>query len=262
MIDCKSIVQKRKEILKKYVKDNNLEKSKLYIIQVGNISASNAYVKNKLKDCEEVGICGKLIKFDNPDETKTEDVILAINIASMDENCKGVIVQLPLPKHINVQAVTNAIPIQYDVDGFKEGSKFTACTPMGVITILDEIGYDVKNKEVCIIGQSNLVGRPLVELLLNRHCTVVSCNSKTKNLNEKILSADVVVSAAGCHGIINSKNVRRDQIIIDVGINFIDGKQYGDCSTDVYDIVQNVTPRIGGTGLFTRLSLLENVIYY
>ena len=262
MIDCKSIIQDKKENLKQYVKDNKLEKYTLYIIQVGNVSASNAYVKNKLKDCEEVGIRGKLIKFDNPDDTNTEDIILAINLATTDENCRGIIVQLPLPKHINVKAVTDAIPIQYDVDGFKSGSSFTACTPMGVMTILNEIGYDVQDKEVCIIGQSNLVGRPLVDLFLDKHCTVVSCNSKTKNLDEKILLADIVVSAAGCHGIINSKNVRSDQVIIDVGINFIDGKQHGDCSDDVYSIVQNVTPRIGGTGLFTRLSLLENVIYH
>lgn len=261
MIDCKSIFQKKKNELREYIRLHKFENTTLYIIQVGDISASNSYVKNKIKDCEDIGIHGKLVKFNNPSITYTEDIILAIKLAAKDKNCKGIIVQLPLPKHINIQAVTDAIPTQYDVDGFKNNSPFIPCTPKGILTLLEEIGYDIDNKEVCIIGQSNLVGKPLAKLLLEKHCTIISCNSKTKRLNEKILSADVVVSAAGCHGVINHSNIRKEQIIIDIGINFIDGKQYGDCSAEVYNIVDNVTPRVGGTGLFTRLSLLENVIY-
>lgn len=258
MIDCKALAAERKEQLKEYIERSGQHYC-LMVIQVGDDPASNSYIRGKKKDCEEVGIVFIHKHFDC--SVTTEEVLQEIYEANRSSFINGIIVQLPLPAHLDQKMITGAIYDSKDVDGFKLFSNYIPCTPKGVLEILDYIGCDVDGKLVCVIGRGS-VGRPLVDLLTERNATVLWCNShtSTEDLEGYVLTADVVISAAGQPNLITS--VRQDQIVIDVGINRgEDGKLCGDVSKTCYRDDVQITPVPGGVGLMTRVALLENTVY-
>ena len=259
IIDCKSIAQDIKNKIKNIIAEDDYAPI-LHIYQVGDNNASNAYIKGKLRDCEEVGIEANLIKLP---ENITEDELNNKILEDYNwEDVDGIIVQLPLPKHINPQNI--CIPDAVDVDGFNSTSPFHPCTPLGVMKIFDSIGYDLDGKNVLVCGQSDIVGRPLVDMLIKRHCNVISVNSTGSAMKATALEfemVDVIISAVGKRNFIIPFDIDRVKVCIDVGINYDEnGKQHGDCSDNVYEMENiKVTPRIGGVGLMTRAMLLYNV---
>lgn len=258
MIDCKAIAAERKKYLKEYIEQNNKNLC-LMVIQVGNDPASNSYIRGKKQDCEEVGIEFLHKRFDV--SVTTEEIIRVIKAANFSPLVNGIIVQLPIPPHLDKDSILNAVADSKDVDGFKHNSGFTPCTPKGVMTILDHLNYDVDGKLCCVIGRGE-VGKPMVDLLTKHNATVLWCNSHTKafDLEGYILTADVIISATGKPQLI--KKIRDDQIVIDVGIcRGEDGKLCGDVDKSCYGEQMLITPVPGGVGLMTRVSLLENLVY-
>ena len=259
IIDCKSIAQDIKNKIKNIIAEADYAPI-LHIYQVGDNTASNAYIRGKLRDCEEVGIEVELIKL--PEETTEDGLNDKIQEDYNYENVDGIIVQLPLPKHINPKNIY--IPDELDVDGFNSTSPFQPCTPLGVMKIFDSIGYDLDSKNVLVCGQSDIVGRPLVDMLIKQHCNVISVNSSGSFMKCTALAmdmVDVIVSAVGKRNFITPLGLDRVEVCIDVGINYDEnGKQHGDCADAVYGMEDiKVTPRIGGVGLMTRAMLLYNV---
>lgn len=255
-------------------------KPTLSVILVGDDAASQVYVRNKHKACDEVGIRSIQI---NLSKDVTEDVLISkINELNADNSVHGILVQLPVPKHINVKNVISAIDPRKDVDGFTQNSSFTPCTPAGVLDLLDGIpDYDIARKTALVIGRSDIVGKPVAKLLLDRNCTVIQAHSKTpKDVLCKMFSfADIVVSAVGRTDIISKYDAedyfkdnrhdfygnfsnKRDRIIIDVGINRDEnGKLCGDFSESFKEKYSSFyTPVPGGVGPMTIAMLLKNTI--
>lgn len=253
MIDCKKLAKDIKNNIKQQINGRFIS---MTVIQIGDNPESNSYIKGKKNDCEEVGIKCNHIKFD--EDCTTYDVLKCISKYNHDEHCNGIIMQLPVPKHIDVNAIINEISMEKDIDGFKQGSIFVPCTPKGILEILEYIGENVDGKNVVIIGRGKLVGRPLIDLLINKNATVTCCHSHTKNLKSHTSNADIIISATGVKGLINKDMVRPEQVIIDAGISVVDGKLYGDCEKDLYDYVDKITTTPGGVGILTRVALLQN----
>lgn len=259
IIDCKSIAQDIKNKIKNIIAEDDYAPI-LHIYQVGDNLASNAYIRGKLRDCEEVGVEAELIKL--PEEITEDGLKDKIQEDYNYDNADGIIVQLPLPKHIDPKNI--CIPDELDVDDFNSTSPFQPCTPLGVMKIFDSIGYNLDGKNVLVCGQSDIVGRPLVDMLIKRHCNVISVNSSGSFMKCTALAmdmVDVIISAVGKRNFITPLGIDRVEVCIDVGINYDDnGKQHGDCSDAVYNMDGiKVTPRIGGVGLMTRAMLLYNV---
>lgn len=259
IIDCKSIAQDIKNKIKNIIAEADYAPV-LYIYKVGDNPASNAYIRGKLRDCEEVGIEAELIKL--PEDITEDELNNKILEDYNWEDVDGIIVQLPLPKHINPKNI--CIPDAVDVDGFNSTSKFQPCTPLGVMKIFDSIGYDLDGKNVLVCGQSDIVGRPLVNMLIKRHCNVISVNSTGSAMKATAIGfgiVNVIISAVGKRDFISTFDLFNTDVCIDVGINYDEnGKQHGDCTDAVYDMKDvKVTPRIGGVGLMTRAMLLYNV---
>lgn len=237
---------------------NSGDKPLLYVIQVGENEASDSYIKGKKKDCEEVGIICKTVFFR---ESMKEDALIKF-IERLDDfgEYDGVIVQLPLPKHINKYRIIEAIPKEKDVDGFRKDSRFIPCTPAGIMKILEP--FNIEGKDCLIINRSDIVGKPLVNLLLDKNATVTIAHSKTKDIENKIRNADVIISAVGVPNFIDLNLIGSNKIFIDVSINRDDnGKLCGDINKDVYKYSYNnlyITPVPNGVGLLTRAMLLEN----
>ena len=263
MVTCKDYAQFVKNKLKTKIKGME-KKPVLAIIQVGDNQASNSYVKGKVKDCEEVGIRCIVNKLDKAIEE--HELLYHIELTTCVAD--GIIVQLPLPKHINVEHVKNAIPKEKDVDGFRQDSKFDCCTPKGIIDWLYFNGYDVCGKNVVVLGRSEIVGKPLVNMLIDRGATVTCCNSHTDYGYETQITnndADVIVSAIGKAKFLDWADIGSDcEIVIDVGINRDDaGKLCGDVNRESVEKLlpdTYVSPVPGGVGLLTRVSLLKNVV--
>lgn len=263
MIDCVSIVNELKEDIKKEISE--FERSPcLAIIQVGDNSASNNYIKGKLKDCEEVGIKTELIKLpENTGYTTIRNKIVNLNIYN---SIDGIILQLPLPDHLKKYEyeLTNLIDTNKDVDGFKQDSSFIPCTPLGVLILLNKLNVNLKGKKVTLVGYGNLVNKPLFNLISDKGATVTVCRSHTSKEDRDFYcrNSDIIITATGKRNLItrDSLCLYKNQIIIDCGITVEDGKQYGDCAEEVYNVVKLCTPRIKGMGLFTRLSLLQNTV--
>ena len=259
IIDCKSIAQDIKDKIKNIIEKEDYAPI-LYIYQVGDNPASNAYIRGKMRDCEEVGIEAELIKLP---ENITEDELNNKILEDYNwEYVDSIIVQLPLPKHIDPKNI--CIPDELDVDGFNSTSKFQPCTPLGVMKIFGSIGYDLDGKNVLVCGQSDIVGRPLVDMLIKQHCNVISVNSTGSAMKATVFEfgmVDVVVSAVGKRNFIRPRELDQVEVCIDVGINYDEnGKQHGDCADAVYEMEDiKVTPRISGVGLMTRAMLLYNV---
>lgn len=259
IIDCKSIALDIKDKIKNIIKKEDCIPV-LHIYQVGDNPASNTYIRGKLRDCEDVGIKAELIKL--PEDITEDELNRMILQNRIYEEANGIIVQLPLPKHIDPKNII--IPDELDVDGFNSTSPFQPCTPLGVMKIFDSIGYDLDGKNVLVCGQSDIVGRPLVDMLIRRHCNVISVNSTGSAMKATAFGfgmVDVIVSAVGKCNFITPRELDQVEVCIDVGINYDEnGKQHGDCSDNVYEMEDiKVTPRIGGVGLMTRATLLYNV---
>lgn len=257
IIDCEEIAQQIKDELKLEIK-SLIKKPRLCVVQVGDNQASNSYIKGKKKDCKEVGIdCWHIHKSEKCSEKELLSIIAELNTIP---TIYGIIVQLPLPKHINVNNIVNAISAEKDVDGFRKDSLFIPCTPKGILTIIDSIGFDVSGKNCVVVGRSNIVGKPIAKLLLDRNATVTICHSKTKDLKKHTKNADLVVCAVGQESLISQDMVKENAVVIDVGINRnSQDKLCGDVERDVSDKAI-ITPVPKGIGLMTRVSLLENTL--
>jgi len=248
-----------KEVAAKWKRECSSVNATLAIIQIGNNPASNSYIKGKLKDCEEIGYTGLHYHLD---ENVEEKVVLGlIEELNNDSQVNGIIVQLPLPKHLNENKIAKAIAPIKDVDGFIYDSPFTQCTPLGVSNLLDEIGYDVSGKFVVVLGRSENVGKTAANLLLNKNATVVICHSKTPDTIRKdlLLRADVIISAVGKAGLFSWENVKQGALVIDVGINrTAEGKLCGDFIPPQDVDYLDYTSVPGGIGLLTRAMLMKN----
>jgi methylenetetrahydrofolate dehydrogenase (NADP+)/methenyltetrahydrofolate cyclohydrolase len=257
MQNIKEYVEAKKLALKEQLNGNNL---KAVIVQVGNVEASNRYVRNKIKDLEEVGITTELVKFQ---ETISEDTLLdRLQKLNIDHSVTGYLVQLPLPKHISEERVNSVIYPWKDIDGFNVLSKTVPATPLGVYTYLKDMNYEFSGKNAVIIGRSNIVGRPMHKLLLDANMNVTVLHTKTSEDDKRFYleHADLIIVAAGKAGVLNrSYKLKETAIIMDVGINFNEeGKLIGDCEKDLPVAFQSPVP--GGCGLLTRLAVIENLI--
>jgi len=242
-------------------------KAGLAVIIVGENPASQIYVRNKIRACERVGFHSETIRFD--ENITEENLLLEIEKLNNDSNIDGILVQLPIPKHIDGLKIINAISAEKDVDGFHttnigkmmigDETGFLPCTPAGVIQMFEEYNIDLEGKDVLVIGQSNIVGKPMTLLLINKRATVQVCNSKTKNLPEKLQKADVVVAAAGSPKLVKGSDVKEGVVVIDIGINRVDGKICGDVDfEEVSQKASYITPVPGGVGPMTIAMLIKN----
>lgn len=271
ILNGKELSSKIKEELK--LEAENLKSKgvnvKLAVVIVGENPASQIYVKNKRKACEEIGIESETIYL--PDGITQPQLINKIKELNYRTDVNGILVQLPLPKHINEEQIINAIAPKKDVDAFHPinvgkimiGSyDFLPCTPAGIMELIKESGIDVVGKECVVLGRSNIVGKPMSMLLLHSNGTVTTCHSKTQNLEEKIKSADILVVAIGKPHFVNGSMIKEGAIVIDVGINRLEDKKIcGDVDTEsCMGIAGAITPVPGGVGPMTITMLLKNTL--
>ena len=241
----------------------------LAVIILGNNAASKIYVKSKIRACEKTGILSREIILD--ENISEEELINEIEKLNNDKNINGILVQLPLPPHINEKKICEAISVKKDVDGFKaenlgkimlgDDDGFISCTPQGIIYLIDQLNMDLHGKNVVVVGRSNIVGKPVASLLINKGATTTVCNSKTKDLAGILRKADIIVIAIGKAKFLTKDMVKEGAVVIDVGINRVDGKIYGDVDYEnVKDIVSHITPVPGGVGPMTIAMLLKNTV--
>lgn len=267
------IADKIKNTVKSYIEDlkvNNKRLPHLVVILAGDNPASAAYVNGKNKDCLEVGIKNTTLTY--PGTVSEKFLISKINELNNDDTVDGILVQLPLPSHINENNIIESINPDKDIDGFHPinvGNMYIGkdcylpCTPKGIIRILEYMGYDsLEGKKAVVIGRSNIVGKPIAKLLMDKNATVTICHSKTEDLPSEVQQADIVVAAVGKSKMIKRNWIKKNAVVIDVGINRNkDGKLCGDVDLeDLIDKAQYVTPVPKGVGLVTRAMLLENTI--
>ena len=271
VIDGKAISAQIKEELKEKVaklKEEGTEVT-LAVIQVGDNPASTVYVRNKKKGCEYVGIHS--LSYELPEETTEEELLKLIEELNKKEEVNGILVQLPLPSHIDEDKVIRAISPKKDVDGFHPqsvgalciGQKgFVSCTPAGIIQLLKRSGIAIEGKECVILGRSNIVGKPMSLLMLRENATVTIAHSRTKNLKEVCKRADILIVAIGKPKMVTADYVKEGAVIIDVGINRMEDKKLcGDVDYDsVFPICSAITPVPGGVGPMTIAMLLYNCI--
>ncbi|PFL22943.1 bifunctional methylenetetrahydrofolate dehydrogenase/methenyltetrahydrofolate cyclohydrolase FolD [Bacillus cereus] len=241
----------------------------LAVILVGEDPASRSYVKGKEKGCEQVGIYSELIELP---ETITEERLLAeIDRLNSDDRINGILVQLPLPKHIEEKAIIERISPEKDVDGFHPISvgrmmtgqdTFLPCTPHGIVELVKETNLDISGKHVVVIGRSNIVGKPVGQLFLNENATVTYCHSKTQNMKELSKLADILIVAVGRPKMITADYIKEGAVVIDVGVNRLEtGKLCGDVDFDnVLDVAGYITPVPKGVGPMTITMLLHNTV--
>lgn len=271
ILDAKELVENKIEELKNRVNKLN-RKPKLAIIRVGDDYASGKYVANKIKRCKEVGIESEVIHFSK--DVYELEIAHKIKLLNNDSEVTAILLQLPLPKHLDEDYLTNLIDPKKDVDGFtienmgklmlnQEGN--VACTPKGIMAILKENHIDLNGKDVLIINRSNIVGKPLSMLMLQENATVTIAHSKTKNLETKVWNADIVITAIGKPNFFEAKDFRPGTVIIDVSINFDEnGKMCGDVKKSDYNrLVEKgckISPVPNGVGQMTVLSLIEQTV--
>ena len=269
IIDGKLVAKKIKDELSLKIKSLNEKighEVSLAVILVGNNPASEVYVRNKIKACEYVGI--KSFSYCLPETVSQDEVKNLIKTLSKDDKIDGILVQLPLPKGFNENEILSLIPENKDVDGFTSNNLgnlllskdcIVSCTPQAVITLLKETNVELAGKHAVVIGRSNIVGKPVSLLLLQENCTVSICHSKTANLKEICLSADIIVAAVGKTHLVKQDMVKDGAIVIDVGINRTKNGLKGDVDFDeVSKKASFITPVPGGVGPMTIAMLLVN----
>lgn len=284
IINCKEL----RERIVRGLKKENFEGCKAAFIQIGNDPASNIYVRNKIKLCEELGI--EVCHINIETGIEEDELIEIIKIFNMDKCISGIMVQLPLPSHINELNIINAIAPEKDIDGFTNINKgklmigddtgIVPCTPKAILTIIESLNINLEGLRVVIVGRSNIVGKPLAQLLINRGATVSVCNSKTDKivLRNKILYSDIFISAIGQANYFNNdffsedfgsailkdcyvKFYLKNVIAIDVGINRdSEGKLCGDISKELYNSFKAITPVPSGVGIMTVVEVVRNLI--
>lgn len=268
ILDGKKTATKIKQQVKEKI-SKILEKIQLVVVLVGENPASQIYVRNKQRACEEVGIDSVLIQLDETiSEEELKSVIVSLN---NEQSVYGILVQLPLPKHIKEEEIINTIDPKKDVDGFtliNKGKLLSGteaiypATPKGIITLLKTYNIEIAGKHAVIVGRSNIVGKPMSLLLLQENATVTIAHSKTKDLKSITLQADILISAVGKKDMITSDMVKEQAVVIDVGINRVDNKIYGDVDfLQIKEKASYITPVPGGVGPMTIATLLENVLY-
>lgn len=271
LIDGKLVSATLREELKGKVakiKEEYGKTIRLSVVIVGHDPASEIYVNNKQKACSAVGIESDTVRLDeNIDNGALHSEILKL---AEDDSVDGILVQLPLPKHLDEKAALALIPTEKDVDGFSAENvgKLTlfskdalrSCTPSGMMSLLDYYGIELKGKHAVVVGRSDIVGKPMALMLLQRDCTVTICHSKTQNLSQITSQADILVCAVGKKHLITADMVKQGAVVLDAGINRESGKIYGDCDFEnVSKKASYITPVPGGVGPMTITSLLMNV---
>ena len=268
IIDGKTLAQNLRKKIANEVKQYSRPPG-LAVILVGDDEASQLYVRNKTRACVEVGFYSDQIH--KSSNITQEELLSEVNRLNENQNIDGILVQLPLPSHIDSNKIIEAIIPEKDVDGFssenvgklsQNKSFISPCTPKGVMKMLDSIKCDLSGKDCVIIGASNIVGRPMAMELLNAGATVQVCHKGTKDITQKTKSADVIIAAAGVANLVKSDWIKEGVILIDVGINRqADGSMTGDIDfEDVKDIASAITPVPGGVGPMTIAVLLENTL--
>ena len=267
ILNGKEPAAKIKETVK-YNLNNSTFNCNLAVIMVGNNPASQAYVRGKQRDCEECGIGFELLHFD--ENVEQDKLIESIELLNNRYDIQGILIQLPLPKHLDENELINSISPKKDVDCFCEVNlgklflnhpTFEPCTPKGIIELCNFYDIELEGKYCVIIGRSNIVGKPLSTMLTNRGATVTVCHSKTEKLKEHTTKADIVICAVGKRRFLTADMVKENAVIIDVGINGDDnGKLCGDADFDNLKLkVSAITPVPGGIGLMTRAVLMQNL---
>lgn len=270
LIDGKKQANDIKEKLKKEIstlKEQGVIPG-LAIILVGHDPASEIYVKNKIKTCDELGICTLLYRF--MEESSEKEIIAQIKDLNEDDGIDGILIQSPLPIIFNEDKIISYVDPKKDVDGFginnlgallSNNELIIAATPLGILKMLENESVSLEGKNVVVVGASRIVGRPMATLLLNRGATVTICHNKTKNLKEITSNADILIIAIGQAKFITSDFVKEGAVVIDVGINRIDNHLYGDVDFDsVSKKASLITPVPGGVGPMTIVMLLSNVV--
>ena len=271
LIDGKKAAAELREELKKEVSDLKAKTNKvpgLTVVLIGDMAPSQIYVRMKEKAANEVGLKSEVIRYPEAVEEKT--VLDKIDELNKDESVSGILVQLPLPKHIDKQKVIESILPSKDVDGFhpmnvgnlSSGYESSVpCTPLGCYLLIKKIEKNLNGKKAVIVGRSNLNGKPMTQLLLKENCTVTITHSKTKDLKAECLEADIIVAAVGMPELVRGDWVKKDAIVIDVGINKTEKGIVGDVAFDeVSKVAKALTPVPGGVGPMTIACLLKNTI--
>ena len=281
IIDGKQIAQNLRNNLKEEIlklKEDFNDTPGLAVVQVGNVSASSVYVKAKTKSATEVGI--EVIDHHLPEETTQEELLKVVDKLNLQSNVNGILVQLPLPKHINEQIVLDSIHPDKDADGFhpvnvgklsiashNDENLLIPCTPYGCLIMLKELGIDLTGKNAVVIGRSNIVGKPMAQLLLKESCTVTIAHSKTNNIRDVCKKADIIVAAVGKPKMVKGDWIKKDAIVIDVGINRVEVEIEGELKNKLVGDVDfdeaskhalAITPVPGGVGPMTIACLLRN----
>ena len=281
LINGKEIAQNLRDSIKKEIEDLKSEIGKvpgLAVVQVGNVAASSIYVKAKSKSAKEVGI--EVIDHHLPEKTTQEELLKIIQSLNNQDNVNGILVQLPLPKHINEQIILDSIHPNKDADGFhplnvgklsiasnNNENLLIPCTPYGCLIMLKGLGVELSGKNAVVIGRSNIIGKPMAQLLLKESCTVTIAHSKTKDIQNICQKADIIVAAVGVPKMVKGNWIKKDAIVIDVGINRIEveiegeikNKLVGDVNFDEAKLIASaITPVPGGVGPMTIACLLRN----
>ena len=271
IIDGKELARKTREKLK--IECDNLKKEgilpKLAVIMVGDDKASQIYVKNKSKACQEIGI--EFEEYFLGNDIKQEELIELIQKLNLDKSINGILLQSPIPKSLDINEAFRIILPEKDVDGFNpinvgklclNQETFVSCTPYGIMKMFEEYDIDLTGKNVTILGRSNIVGKPLIQCCLNKNATVTICHSKTKDLKEHTKNADIVISAIGKAKFVTADMIKDGAVVIDVGINRDEsGKIVGDVDFEkVSSKASYITPVPGGVGPMTIAMLMNNVI--
>jgi tetrahydrofolate dehydrogenase/cyclohydrolase, NAD(P)-binding domain protein len=260
-------------ILEKIREEHNQLKEKygkqagLAVVIVGNNPASQVYVRNKMKACENVGFYSENIELD--ENISEKELLQEIDKLNKNDRINGILVQLPLPSHINELKIIDSISPEKDVDGFHvanigkmvigDETGFISCTPYGIMQLLEEYEIEIAGKDAVIIGRSNIVGKPMALMLIQKGATVQVCNSRTKDLRKKLNDADIIIVAAGVPKLLKKEDVKEGAVVIDVGINRVDGKICGDVDyEEVAERASYITPVPGGVGPMTIASLIKN----
>ena len=271
LIDGKKAAAELREELKKEVADLKIKYNKvpgLTVILIGDMAPSQIYVRNKEKSANEVGLKSEVIKY--PDTVEEKTVLEKIEELNNDESVSGILVQLPLPKHIDKQKVIETITPSKDVDGFhpmnvgnlSSGYESSVpCTPLGCYLMIKKIEPNSSGTKAVVVGSSNLNGKPMTQLLLKENCTVTITHSRTKDLKAECLEADIIVAAVGIPELVKGDWVKKDAIVIDVGINKTENGLVGDVAFDeVSKVAKALTPVPGGVGPMTIACLLKNTV--